>query len=202
MCWGLSCWSSTIQRSGSPVIAMRSTGSLQRKFAKLFANILAAQRGSPRASDHHDIDPFLEISSKMPKPLANSTFYPIPDDCSTQLPARSHTQPPQRSRPRLGVSTMPFSLRSRRCDKQYEVGRCHPDPVSGHPLKIPRVEEPLRPPEAPGRRQHGRTYFVPTETVRRFRPFKRRLLSTSWPPRVFIRARNPCLRSRLIRLGW
>lgn len=46
------------------------------------------------------------------------------------------------------------------------------------------------------------SYFEPTETVRRLRPFIRLRRKTSRPPRVFIRARNPCFLSRLIRLGW
>lgn len=39
-------------------------------------------------------------------------------------------------------------------------------------------------------------------TAKRWRPFRRRLLITALPPRVFIRARNPCTRRRRRIFGW
>lgn len=39
----------------------------------------------------------------------------------------------------------------------------------------------------------SRAYFDPTLTARRFRPRRRRAFSTLRPPRVFMRARKPCL---------
>ena len=44
--------------------------------------------------------------------------------------------------------------------------------------------------------------FLPTATVKRRRAFCRRRRRTSRPPRVFMRARKPCFRSLLTRLGW
>ena len=65
--------------------------------------------------------------------------------------------------------------------------------------KIPRTTYPVRSPEATGRSFHG--YLVPTVTVRRLRPFARRLFNTARPLRVFIRARKPWRRFLRIRLG-
>jgi hypothetical protein len=87
----LSCWTSAIHRSGPFVVVIRGADSLQSKFAKLFANLPTAQCGSSWTGDYDNVDPLLEIPSKMPKPLANPPFYPISDDCTAQLPARSHT---------------------------------------------------------------------------------------------------------------
>jgi hypothetical protein len=39
-------------------------------------------------------------------------------------------------------------------------------------------------------------------TDRRLRPFARRALMTFWPLRVAIRALKPCVRFRLMTLGW
>lgn len=65
--------------------------------------------------------------------------------------------------------------------------------------KVPRATYPLRSPEATGGSYHD--YFVPTVTVRRFRPLARRLFNTARPLRVFIRARKPWRRFLRIRLG-
>jgi hypothetical protein len=45
-------------------------------------------------------------------------------------------------------------------------------------------------------------HWLPTQADRRFLPFARRALIIAWPARVDIRARKPCLRARLRRLGW
>jgi len=45
-------------------------------------------------------------------------------------------------------------------------------------------------------------YFFGAETTRRLRPLARRRLSTARPPAVELRLRNPCVRLRLILLGW
>ncbi len=45
-------------------------------------------------------------------------------------------------------------------------------------------------------------YFLETSTLRRLRPFRRRLFKTFFPPVVLMRARKPCLRFALILLGW
>lgn len=42
----------------------------------------------------------------------------------------------------------------------------------------------------------GSGYLLPTDTMRRARPFLRRRERVARPPRVFIRARNPCLLTR------
>ena len=50
-------------------------------------------------------------------------------------------------------------------------------------------------------KDHAAAYFDGSFTVRRLRPFLRRLLSTSRPHFVSIRVRNPCLRIRRLFRG-
>ena len=45
-------------------------------------------------------------------------------------------------------------------------------------------------------------HFFAIVTEIRLRPFARRRRSTSRPPRVFLRARKPCVRLRLLLCGW
>ena len=44
-------------------------------------------------------------------------------------------------------------------------------------------------------------YFLKIETVRRFRPLRRRLARTFAPPLVAMRARKPCVRRRRVLCG-
>src|SRR5215813_2294923 len=48
----------------------------------------------------------------------------------------------------------------------------------------------------------SRHYFFAIVTEMRLRPLARRRRSTSRPPRVFLRARKPCVRLRLLLWGW
>lgn len=48
----------------------------------------------------------------------------------------------------------------------------------------------------------GKLILLATVTVNCLRPLRRRFDNTARPPRVFIRARKPWVRSRLILLGW
>jgi len=84
-------------------------------------------------------------------------------------------------------------------DQQHELGSCNPSALSGDSLEIPRVQETIRPPKAAGRCAHR--YLDATLVASRLRPFARRRFKIARPERVFIRSRNPCFRSRLIRLG-
>lgn len=74
------------------------------------------------------------------------------------------------------------------------------------PLALPPLQESAdltRVPDAGGAREAlpgprvGSGYLLPTDTMRRARPFFRRRERVARPPRVFIRARNPCLFTRL-----
>ncbi len=49
---------------------------------------------------------------------------------------------------------------------------------------------------------HRNSYFLGVVTDRRLRPRARRRPITLRPPLVFIRARNPCVRLRLLLCGW
>ena len=48
----------------------------------------------------------------------------------------------------------------------------------------------------------GHRYFFAMVTEMLLRPFARRRRNTSRPPRVFLRARKPCVRLRLLLCGW
>lgn len=75
-----------------------------------------------------------------------------------------------------------------------------PPPSTQNATVIPRIKEPIRPPETAGLIAH--VYLDATVAASRFRPFARRRFKIARPAFVFIRSRKPCLRSRLIRLGW
>ena len=75
-----------------------------------------------------------------------------------------------------------------------------PPPSTQNATVIPRIKEPIRPPETAGLIAH--VYLDATVAASRFRPFARRRFKMARPAFVFIRSRKPCLRSRLIRLGW
>src|SRR5690606_26652966 len=84
-------------------------------------------------------------------------------------------------------------------DEQNERPRRHARPLSRDPAKVRGGTKAVGPAEAlaPARDRH----FDGVETARRLRPFARRRGSTVRPPWVFIRARNPWVRRRRIRLG-
>src|SRR6185436_6932848 len=67
------------------------------------------------------------------------------------------------------------------------------------PHVLAQTLSPLRPRT---RRRHGASYFFAIVTEIRLRPFERRRRRTSRPPRVFLRARNPWVRLRLLLWGW
>lgn len=71
------------------------------------------------------------------------------------------------------------------------AGKCRP--VKRHPIVFVshRTGHPLM-----------RFRSTRVQAERRFLPFARRALMIACPARVDIRARNPCLRARLRRLGW
>ena len=67
-------------------------------------------------------------------------------------------------------------------------------------VRAPLPEDPVEVSAARQPRPAGlspRAERVPHHTVSRVRPFARRRLRISRPPRVRIRARNPCVRARL-----
>jgi hypothetical protein len=74
-------------------------------------------------------------------------------------------------------------------DDQVTTGRTHTSIVDGAKL--------ARPAQA-----HRFQQDEPPQTAIRFRPFRRRALSTLRPPLVRIRARNPCVFLRRLLCGW
>lgn len=81
----------------------------------------------------------------------------------------------------------------------------HPSPATPKDAtEVPGIEEPIGRLEATGRPtgEHGDRYLDATVAASRLRPLARRRFRMARPDFVFIRARNPCFRSRLIRLGW
>jgi len=86
----------------------------------------------------------------------------------------------------------------------------HPDPAAAHCVRRRREGEPHAPLPEPGTQGklellwsaqpggRGETLVRPRHTARRLRPLARRAFSTFLPPRVFMRARKPCVRARRI----
>jgi hypothetical protein len=69
-----------------------------------------------------------------------------------------------------------------------------------HGFKLAAFTEPSE-----AKLPHGRVAGAAgtdAQGARRFRPFARRALMTARPPRVFMRARNPCVRARRILDAW
>ena len=91
-----------------------------------------------------------------------------------------------------------------RRDDDKVVGRTTPS-AAQNAAKVSGIEEPIRPPKGAGRPvgpHDGSRYLEATVAARRLRPFARRRFRIARPDLVFIRSRKPCLRRRLIRLGW
>jgi hypothetical protein len=126
------------------------------------------------------------------KPLAETPLYAIPDDGVPDFSA--HGQPEPCGVDGTRVSGFATCLEDDQMGARLATTRLRDAPeLSGLP-------QPVLAPEATASRFHG--YFEGVETQRRLRPLARRRESTERPPFVFIRARNPWTRLRLIRLGW
>jgi hypothetical protein len=81
----------------------------------------------------------------------------------------------------------------------FEPGRPLPSAAGHHRLKLDRARETPVPRKALGRQ--APPCFDGIWTVNWRRPFLRRRLRTARPQRVFMRARNPCLRIRRLFRG-
>jgi hypothetical protein len=78
----------------------------------------------------------------------------------------------------------------------------HLDTISLNGKKLAASSQAHRLGDASRLQRHGERYFLAAVTEIRLRPLARRRRSTSRPPRVFLRARNPCVRLRLLLCGW
>jgi len=80
-------------------------------------------------------------------------------------------------------------------DQSKIADREPPPPAQGRKIRFPAQSALRRKPVFPALIQ------APTQALRRLRPLARRRLMTARPERVAMRARNPWVRARRIRLG-
>jgi len=125
---------------------------------------------------HHDVEGDAALESVAPEALAQEPLGPVASGSRPDLAAHGEPQP---------VVGAPV--------------------LRGHELKerplesLPVAEDP---PELPGRLQPLFGAEPPAQAESRFRPFCRRRFSTSRPPLVRIRTRNPWVRFRFRLFGW
>ena len=113
---------------------------------------------------------------------------------TTAFPTRRLALIPTRLRSPQAFGVMIMTLGGRRLTPRPST-----PPLSRDTLKIPRIKQAIGPLKAAGPPNHG--YLEATLVAKRLRPFARRRFKMARPERVFMRSRNPCFRSRLIRLG-
>ena len=142
--------------------------------------------GALATSDHHKVPSLGKRVSATAKPFPNRSLDPVSLDGIADSAARADADP-------AGLS--------RGCGQhqEHESARGDPATLAGNPFEVSRVAQAIGPPEAAGQSVHN--YFDATVVARRLRPLARRRFRIARPERVFIRSRNPCFRSRLMRLG-
>jgi hypothetical protein len=154
------------------------------------ADLLAAQVPGLSSCDHHDVESRTQPTTVATKPLPNASLHPVAHHSVPDLATR---RDPEARTTRRVPSSPPG-------DEHHKLAHREPHAATRNPPVFARRENSVRPLETAGLRVHG--YLEETDTASCLRPFARRRLSTARPARVFIRSRNPCFRSRLIRLGW
>lgn len=147
---------------------------------------------SPLSCYHHQVKRCGKRSSFPSEPLSNLSANPVSHHRIAHRAAGAQSQT------RIGrASTRAIRFN----DTQQDELRARSSlALTRNAHKILRFEDPAGPTKKAGFLDHD--YLEATVTARRFRPFARRLFKIVRPERVFIRSRKPCLRSRLIRLGW
>jgi len=160
---------------------------------EFFFNVGVAEIFNAVFCDDHKIGGLLKERPVMTKDLSSPTFDAVPRDSPTDLP--------------------------RDRDSQAGSSRRRSAKVIDEALPIAAVAAPLEPEEVPSSLDaasgtkpstllvgvcHGSrlNYLIGVETERRFRPLRRRAMSTFLPPGLAERERNPCLFFRLLLLGW
>jgi hypothetical protein len=94
-------------------------------------------------------------------------------------------------------STRELGVTTSSCKRQNVTSvELYPVRLNGHELGAPTKPHLL------GDAACRHAYFLAAVTEIRLRPFARRRRRTSRPPRVFLRARKPCVRLRLLLCGW
>lgn len=152
------------------------------------------------SSDHDQVDVRLELVPRGAEPFAQAPLEAIADDGIPDLSADGDTDSASGSQA-TGIITI---FRTFRRNDDEIAGRTSTS-AAQYAAKISGIQEAIRPPEGAGRpvgRHDGSRYLEATVAARRLRPFARRRFRIARPDLVFIRSRKPCLRRRLIRLGW
>ena len=135
--------------------------------------------------DDHELEAARQGGPELePERLAAEAFHPRTDDGAADLARHHEAEPGWRVR---GVLT---------CRQQkHEMGRRHPVARPLNSLEVSPRPDALRAPVA-------EPHFFQTETVRRWRPLRRRFERTARPPTVAMRARKPWVRRRRMLEGW
>ena len=156
-------------------------GAAQR-FVELGAQRRVGHRNKTRANDHHHIPRTGQRPPMISKPFANSPFREI---STNRVAGFARRDDPQAGHRIVGVANV---------QKQHEIGSTDADRLFLSPEVVAALAH------AAIFRIAGR-YFFQVETARRLRPLRRRWLMIFRPLFVFMRARKPCVRSRLVLCG-
>lgn len=148
--------------------------------------IAADQRLRLRPGDHHQVHHRGQPASLAPEPIAHASLDAIANHGIADPAAGADTQAP----PTRG---------SAQGHQHDEFARSGAKAATRNPVEILRIQESVRPLEAAGLVDHD--YLDATVVAKRLRPLALRRFRIARPARVFMRSRNPCFLSRLIRLG-
>ena len=150
---------------------------------------VSAQPASGRAGDDDQVETRARKLASAAEPFANMPLHTVTDHCTTYPAAHGQTQPA------CSINCIRPSY-----DRQHnEIARRSSSTLLTDASKIPGAPETIL--SSQTTTLHGSCYLEDIRTASRLRPFARRRFSTRRPPLVLIRARNPWLRLRRIRLG-
>jgi hypothetical protein len=144
-------------------------------------DLALGQRLGFRPSDDHEIDADWHEIRQFPKCFTRRPLHAIAYDRISDF-ARNDDSEARRGRRTQG----------RRAHQEYEMRRRRPKRA------ILDAQKFSTRPEAGSQ---GGDYFLYVDTARRLRPLRRRFASTLLPPRVDMRERKPCVRTRRILWG-
>ena len=185
----LRCFQADLRRfplSRSPSCPLLFFSALEGFVQGLVKRASAQRPGGLPPCDHQQVHILGPLIPPIAKPFPNDSFDSVSHHSVADAPTGTDPQ------------ALAAPLR-RPADKHHELGTRNPSALARDPLELLRIKETVRPLKAAGGLAH--LYLDATLVASRLRPFDRRRFKIARPERVFIRSRNPCFRSRLIRLG-
>jgi hypothetical protein len=148
-------------------------------------NLLATVFDDRGLCDEYDVEP-AELALIQAKAFPQQPLCPVPAYGATNLPAHRESEAAVREPVLHGDHQEQIAVQTHATPKSPSKIRFLPEPCTGAQVRTSQRHPVVR-----------RCY-----AASRFRPFCRRRFRTSWPPRVRIRTKKPCVRLRFLLLGW